>query len=70
VRDSGVSCPSVAVNIDTLTFDRVLIYLEAYALKRKPPRFAVHLLQDLLQVWLAVVEAVGGCRGCWGCRGC
>jgi hypothetical protein len=50
VRDSGDTAPTVTVAIDTLTFDRVLIFLEAYALKRKPPRFAVHLLGDLLEV--------------------
>lgn len=50
VRDSGSTAPSVTVAIDTLTFDRVLIFLEAYALKRKPPRFAVHLLGDLQEV--------------------
>jgi hypothetical protein len=50
VRDSGDTAPSVTVAIDTLTFDRVLIFLEAYALKRKPPRFAVHLLGDLQEV--------------------
>lgn len=52
VRDSGDMAPTVTVNIDTLTFDRVLIFLEAYALKRKPPRFAVHLLGDLQEVRL------------------
>lgn len=50
VRDSGDTAPSVTVNIDTLTFDRVLIFLEAYALKRRPPRFAIHLLSDLKEV--------------------
>jgi hypothetical protein len=50
VRDSGDTAPTVTVDIDTLTFDRVLIFLEAYALKRKLPRFAVHLLGDLQEV--------------------
>jgi hypothetical protein len=50
VRDSGDTAPTATVEIDTLTFDRVLIFLEAYALKRKPPRFAVHLLGDLQEV--------------------
>lgn len=54
VRDSSGAAPSVTVNIDTLTFDRVLIFLEAYALKRRPPRFAVHLLADLLAVCFCV----------------
>lgn len=50
VRDSGDTAPTVTVAIDTLTFDRVLIFLEAHALKRRPPRFAVHLLSDLQEV--------------------
>ena len=36
------------VDIDTLTFDRVLIFLEALALGRSAPNFGVHLLEDLL----------------------
>ena len=36
------------VDVDTLTFDRVLIYLECLALGRAPPNYAAHFLQDLL----------------------
>eukprot|EP00882_Tetradesmus_deserticola_P028168 GHRQ01031362.1.p1 GENE.GHRQ01031362.1~~GHRQ01031362.1.p1 ORF type:complete len:220 (+),score=106.70 GHRQ01031362.1:51-662(+) len=49
VRDSGDAAPTVHVDIDTLTFDRVLIFLEAHALQRQPPGFAVHYLPDLQQ---------------------
>jgi cytochrome b involved in lipid metabolism len=35
------------VDVDTLTFDRVLIFLESVALCRPAPTFAVHLLEDL-----------------------
>ena len=35
------------VAVDTLTFDRVLIFLEASALGRAPPNFGAHLLEDL-----------------------
>lgn len=59
VRDSSSTAPSVTVDIDTLTFDRVLIFLEAYALKRKPPRFAVHLLGDLQEVRDVTVILIG-----------
>lgn len=50
VRDSGDTAPEVHVPIDTLTFDRVLIFLEAQALNRNSPGFAIHLLDDLQQV--------------------
>jgi hypothetical protein len=50
VRSTDDEAPSVTVNVDTLTFDRVLIYLEAAALGRQLPSYAVHLLPDLLQV--------------------
>ncbi|KAF6265080.1 hypothetical protein COO60DRAFT_1633845 [Scenedesmus sp. NREL 46B-D3] len=35
--------------VNTLTFDRVLIFLEAQALKRQLPGFAMHYLDDLQQ---------------------
>lgn len=59
MRDSGNTAPSVTVNIDCSTFDRVLIFLEARAVHRTPPTFAVHLLPDLLDVraWSVVVAS-------------
>lgn len=45
-----------AVPIDTLTFDRVLIFLEALALGRPAPNFGAHLLDALL--------AAGRALGC------
>jgi hypothetical protein len=50
VRDSGDTAPTVHVDIDTLTFDRVLIFLEAQALRRQLPGFTIHYLDDLQQV--------------------
>ncbi|CAL5222768.1 g5180 [Coccomyxa viridis] len=44
-------------SVDTLVFDRVLIYLEAEAAGRAVPDFAVHLLGDLLHAADAL-----GCR--------
>ncbi|BDA41357.1 probable cytochrome b5 type B at C-terminar half [Coccomyxa sp. Obi] len=41
--------PSVTIVVDTLVFDRVLIFLEASAAGQPAPDFAVHLLGDLLQ---------------------
>jgi hypothetical protein len=38
----------VAVDVDTLTFDRVLIFLEALALGRPTPAFGLHLCSALL----------------------
>ncbi|EIE25119.1 cytochrome b5 [Coccomyxa subellipsoidea C-169] len=40
--------PSVTIDVDTLVFDRVLIYLEAGAAGQPVPDYAVHLLGDLL----------------------
>ena len=37
-----------SVDIDTLTFDRILIFLEKLALSQAAPNFGVHLLDDLL----------------------
>ena len=37
------------VDIDTLTFDRALIFLEKLALAQPPPGYGVHLLDDLLR---------------------
>lgn len=44
------------VAVGTLTFDRVLIFLEALALGKPPPSFGAHLLDDLL--------AAGRALGC------
>jgi hypothetical protein len=52
VRDSGDTAPTVHVEVDTLTFDRVLVFLEAQALQRQLPGFAIHYLDDLQQVRL------------------
>jgi hypothetical protein len=53
VRDSGDTAPTVHVDIDTLTFDRLLIFLEAQALQRQLPGFAIHYLDDLQRVSLS-----------------
>lgn len=45
---SDEDSPSVTVDIDTLTFDRVLIFLESLALGRPPPSFGIHLAAQLL----------------------
>ncbi len=58
VRSTDEEAPSITVDVDTLTFDRVLIYVEALALGRPVPSYAVHLLPDLLKV--------GSC--CSACR--
>lgn len=50
VRDAGDTAPCLTVNIDTLTFDRVLIFLEASALDKEPPQFALQHLPALTQV--------------------
>eukprot|EP00775_Hariotina_reticulata_P007989 gene7989-8187_t len=54
VRDSGDTAFEVHVAVDTLTFDRVLLFLEAQALHKAPPGFSIHLLDDLEQVWLVL----------------
>lgn len=41
--------PSVTIAVDTLVFDRVLIFLEANSAGQPAPDFAVHHLGDLLQ---------------------
>ncbi|KAI7845581.1 hypothetical protein COHA_000869 [Chlorella ohadii] len=48
VRSEEEGSPEVTVDVDTLTFDRVLIFLEALALGRESPAFGVHLLPQLL----------------------
>jgi hypothetical protein len=70
VRDSGDTAPTVHVDIDTLTFDRVLIFLEAQALQRQLPGFAIHYLDDLQQVRSCIIHTqvkhvkrcVGSCQ--------
>lgn len=49
VRDSGSQPAATEVDVGTLTFDRVLIYLEAQHLKKPPPTFALHLIGELEQ---------------------
>lgn len=51
VRDSGDTAPSVSVDVDCLTFDRVLLFLEAHLLGRSPPQWSLHLIDDLAKVW-------------------
>ncbi|KAK9814395.1 hypothetical protein WJX72_005174 [[Myrmecia] bisecta] len=48
VRDDAQEVVNVTVDVDTLVFDRVLIYLEAEATGRPAPQFAAHHLEDLL----------------------
>ncbi|KAK9908984.1 hypothetical protein WJX75_005570 [Coccomyxa subellipsoidea] len=56
--------PSVTINVDTLVFDRVLIFLEATAAGQLAPDFAVHLLGDLLHAGeaLGLQSLQGYCR--------
>ncbi|PSC67239.1 cytochrome b5 [Micractinium conductrix] len=49
VRSEGEGAPGVTLAVDTLTFDRVLIFLEALALQRQPPAFGLHLCPQLLE---------------------
>jgi hypothetical protein len=47
VRRAGGGAEVQTPNVDTLTFDRVLIFLEAEALGREPPRVGIHLIPQL-----------------------
>ncbi|GAX75100.1 hypothetical protein CEUSTIGMA_g2544.t1 [Chlamydomonas eustigma] len=47
VRDAGDTVPSVHINVDCLTFDRVLLFLEAHLLGKPPPQWSLHLVDDL-----------------------
>jgi len=47
IRDETMSS-STSVDVDTLTFDRVLLFLEAVHHERPPPEFAPHHLDPLL----------------------
>lgn len=49
LRNKGEEEVTVSVDVDTLTFDRVLIFLEAEALGRTLPSFALHHVEDLLK---------------------
>lgn len=55
VRDSGDMVLNTRVNVDCLTFDRVLLFLEAHLLGRPPPQWSLHLVDDLS----AAAEALG-----------
>ncbi|CAG9467761.1 unnamed protein product [Pedinophyceae sp. YPF-701] len=54
-ESAGEERDEVAVNVDTLTFDRVLIFLEALHAGRDPPDYGVHYLDDLM----AAAEELG-----------
>jgi len=54
VRDSGSSAPNVNVDVDTLTFDRVLLFLEALHLGRPPPNWSLHLIEDMAKAATAL----------------
>jgi len=48
IRNDSAESPSpICVDVDTLTFDRVLIFLEARACGQDPPLWSLHLLEDL-----------------------
>ncbi|GAB4817964.1 hypothetical protein N2152v2_005010 [Parachlorella kessleri] len=49
LRSEGEAGLEITVDVDTLTFDRVLIFLEAEALGKPQPSFAGHLIPPLLQ---------------------
>ncbi|KAL4437011.1 hypothetical protein ABPG75_004150 [Micractinium tetrahymenae] len=51
----GGAAPEVTVDVDCLTFDRALIFLEALALGKEPPAFGLHLCPQLL----AAAQALG-----------
>lgn len=59
--DGAAGPHDVHVDVDTLTFDRVLIFLEAEALGKPTPTFSAHLLDDLLAA--AQVRPADGVRG-------
>eukprot|EP00887_Chlorella_sp_A99_P005263 scaffold1.g5263.t1 len=52
---SAEARPTVSVDVDTCTMDRVLLFLEALALGREPPSFGIHLVSGLL----AAAEKLG-----------
>jgi hypothetical protein len=60
VRDSGDAVPSVHINVDCLTFDRVLLFLEAHLLGKPPPQWSLHLLDDLAKVWERRLRSLDG----------
>ncbi|MEW5318093.1 MAG: hypothetical protein WDW38_009344 [Sanguina aurantia] len=49
VRSWDVEALDVNVEVDTLTFDRVLLFLEAQALGRPAPHWSLHLVELLAQ---------------------
>ncbi|KAI3433794.1 hypothetical protein D9Q98_003599 [Chlorella vulgaris] len=55
-EQAGLSEAEVPVDVDTLTFDRVLLFLEALALGQEPPSFGLHLCPPLLAAarWLGL----------------
>jgi hypothetical protein len=50
VRDGSADAPQVTVDVDTLTFDRVLLFLESHHLGKQPPQWSLHLIDDLARV--------------------
>jgi len=52
IRDSTLDPLSpIDVDVDTLTFDRVLLFLESRACEKEPPAWSLHLIDDLNKVW-------------------
>ena len=47
VRDSGDTVISIHVDVDCLTFDRVLLFLESHLLGRPPAQWTLHLVDNL-----------------------
>lgn len=48
VRAAGEGEAAAHIDVDTLTFDRVLVFLESEAVGREPPAFGVHVVPPLL----------------------
>jgi len=49
LRGESEEPPTVSLDVDTLTFDRVLIFLEALAVGNPAPNFGVRLLEQLCE---------------------
>ncbi|KAG1665059.1 hypothetical protein FOA52_012478 [Chlamydomonas sp. UWO 241] len=47
VRDSGDTAAAVTIDVDCLTFDRALLFLEANLLGKPPPQWSLHHVEPL-----------------------
>jgi len=57
IRDDSEASPPLCLDIDTLTFDRVLIFLESAASGgQDPPMWSLHLIDDLAKVRVSLSD--------------